>query len=177
MAENTPSHPPFEELYSEYKPGIFALAFRLLNNVAEAEDATQEVFLKAYRVYGKFRGEAAVYSWLYRIALNECMERLRKAKRRRERGRGEVSLEKGADVADEKAANPLEKLAGDEARRVVTYAIEELPDKYRRAVVLRDIEGMSYEDAAAVLELSVDALGVRLLRGREMLRAKLARLR
>ncbi len=175
MTENKSRTPSFEQVYSEFRDRIFRLAFRLLNNPSEAEDAAQEVFLKAYRSYGKFRGESAVYSWLYRIALNECLERLRKGKRKKEKGKSEVSLDKGEDVADQGVKDPLARLADEEVRCVVSYAIEELPDKYRRPVILRDIEGMSYEQVAAVLGVSIDVVGVRLLRGRGMLRRKLKR--
>lgn len=166
----------FEQAYAANRERVFSLACRLLRDRSAAEDLTQEVFLRAFRGYGRFRRDAAVFSWLYRITLNVYVEKRRRAARKK-RAAAEVSLDDdsaGVQVADHREPGALARLEREEVRERVREAIEELPDKLKRVVILRDIEDLSYPEIAKILEVSPDAVAVRLFRARRLLREKLA---
>ena len=175
--------PSFDYVFSTYRQRVFELVFRFFHNQTNAEDITQEVFLRAHGAYEKFRSESEIYSWLYRIAVNLCNEKIRK-KMQVKKHAGEISsldqefrdkdgAEKTIDVQDKSALSPLEELEKNEIREIVQEAIESMPEKYKQVVMLIEIGGMSYEETIQITGLSSSAVGVRLLRAREILKGKL----
>jgi RNA polymerase sigma-70 factor (ECF subfamily) len=169
------------ELADEYGGKIFQLAFRYLRNKEDAEEVTQDVLFKVYRKVGAFRGDSALSSWIYRITFNTAMSRLRTA--RYQRARAEDLTLAAAD-ADEASASRREvadwsnladeQVLRSELRRRVYAAILALPPIYRAPVMLRDIQGMSTEEASERLRVKDQTLKSRLHRGRLILRRQLA---
>lgn len=169
------------ELVDTYRSKIYQLAFRYLKNKEDAEEVTQDVLYKVYRKVGAFRGDAALSSWIYRITFNAAMSRLRTARYQRtlaeERHAAADSENAGRastpDVADWSNLAD-EQLFRSQLRRRVTRAILALPAIYRAPVMLRDIHGMSTEEASAMLKVKDQTLKSRLHRGRLILRKQLA---
>ncbi|MCB1021310.1 MAG: RNA polymerase sigma factor [Acidobacteria bacterium] len=168
----------FNELVERHASKIFRLARHITKNDAEASDVLQDAFLKAYSRLDQFQGDSKFYTWLVRIAVNEALMRLRKR-----RGDKTVSLdqdvetEDGAmrrEVADE-GEDPEEAYGREEMRVILERAIDSLSDTYRSVFVLRDVEGLSTEETADMLDLSISAVKSRLLRARLQLRDKLSR--
>ena len=170
----------FERLVGERSGDIYALLYRLTEDPEEARDLTQETFLQAFRSIAHFRGDADLRTWLYRIAVNQARNRWRWWRRRR-RG-ATVSLDATDEthelplatrLIDEQAPNPEARTLAHEREEILLAAVRTLARPYREAVVLRDIEGLSYEEVAAALEISVGTVKSRLSRGRTELRHKL----
>jgi RNA polymerase sigma-70 factor, ECF subfamily len=171
------------DLADAYGSKIYQLAYRYLRNKEDAEEVVQDVLFKVYRKVGEFRGDAALSSWIYRITFNAAMSRLRTASYQRmqeeERQRspssdGESpSLMGRGDVADWSQMAD-ESVLRSQLRRRALKAILALPAIYRAPVVLRDIQGMSTEEASAVLRVKDQTLKSRLHRGRLILRKQLA---
>ena len=171
------------ELADEYGPKIYQLAFRYLRNKEDAEEVTQDVLFKVYRKVDAFRGDAALSSWIYRITFNAAMSRLRTAKyqRAQEDERRAAATEVDAngepsrprDVADWSDMAD-ERVLRSQLRKRVFSAILSLPAIYRAPVMLRDIQGMSTEEASAMLRVKDQTLKSRLHRGRLILRRQLA---
>jgi RNA polymerase sigma-70 factor (ECF subfamily) len=170
----------FNDLVAQYERRIFNVALRILGDYDEAADVTQETFISAYRSYGKFRGDAAVYTWLYQIAVNHSRNRLRK-RRRPEASRTESldaafgTTEDGAgqrEIADSTHAPHL-AFERKEMQEKIVAAIEALPPDYREVVVLREMQGLSYTEIVEVTGLSMDNVKTRLSRARAMLRRRL----
>jgi RNA polymerase sigma-70 factor, ECF subfamily len=164
----------FEELVRRHSRRIFGTLAGLLGNIEDAHDATQEVFLKAFENIGRFQGRSKFSTWLTSIAINTGTDFLRQRK-------PSESLEETQDdegfrprQVQKWADNPEQLLAASQMNDLVREAVLRLPEKYRIAVLLRDINQLSTDEAAAVLELSVPALKARVLRGRLMLRESLA---
>jgi len=171
------------DLADEYGTRIYQLAFRYLRNKEDAEEVTQDVLFKVYRKVDAFRGDAALSSWIYRITFNAAMSRLRTAKYQRTQeedrrtassefdANGETSRQKDvadwSDMADERVLRA-------QLRQRVASAILSLPAIYRAPVMLRDIQGMSTEEASAMLKVKDQTLKSRLHRGRLILRKQLA---
>lgn len=160
----------FEELVIAYQHRIFGIARRMLGNAAEAEEVAQEVFLRVHRAVGEFRGEARLSTWLYAIASRLCLNRLAAGERRLARGDPEA-LERLADGGADAGA----EMERHERSAAVREAIAALPEDRRIVVVLRDIDGLSYEEIAAVLGLELGTVRSRLHRARLDLRDKLER--
>jgi RNA polymerase sigma-70 factor, ECF subfamily len=160
----------FEELVISHQHRVFGVALRMLGNAAEAEEVAQEAFLRAHRAIGSFRGEAKLSTWLYGIASRLCLNRLAGGERRLVRG-GEAELERLADSG----ADPAADLDRSEVEQALHRAIAELPEERRIVVVLRDLEGLSYEEIAAALELELGTVRSRLHRARMDLKDKLER--
>ena len=171
------------ELADAYRFKIYQLAFRYLRNKEDAEEVTQDVLFKVYRSIGAFRGDAALSSWIYRITFNAAMSRLRTARYRQSQSQdddrrigspdGEESLAAARDVAD-MSDMADDRILRSQLRRRVFRAILALPAIYRAPVMLRDIQGMSTEEASAVLHVKDQTLKSRLHRGRLILRKQLA---
>ncbi len=158
----------FEELYSRFDRMVFNLALRMAGDAEEAADLTQEIFLRVHRYLGRFRGRSSLKTWVYRVALNRCRSRLRQRARRR-RFAGTASFRELRDPT----RGPEElAVALDEGRRV-QEALARLPPAFREAVVLRDLEGLTYEEIAAAAGLRLGTVRSRIARGRERLRALL----
>jgi RNA polymerase sigma-70 factor (ECF subfamily) len=167
----------FERLIESYEKPIYNLILRLTGSSEEAEDLTQETFVSAYKSYSEFRGEASVYTWLYRIAINKCKNKFKE--RDRHNAHQSFSLDDGSDDGDGLLEIASEKYSPEiaferkELKERILQAINRLPGDYRIIVVLRDLQGLSYQEIAQVTELSVDMVRTRLARGRAMLRSKL----
>ena len=160
----------FEELVIAYQHRVFGVALRMLGNRAEAEEIAQETFLRAHRALPEFRGEARLGTWLYAIASRLCLNRLATPERRLARADDAALAEAPGHEPD--AATALER---SELEAAVRDAIAALPDERRIVVVLRDLEGLSYEEIAQVLELEPGTVRSRLHRARMDLKAKLER--
>jgi RNA polymerase sigma-70 factor (ECF subfamily) len=166
------------DLASLYGPRIQQLAFRYLKNWEDAEEVSQDVLMKVYRKIEAFRGDAALSSWIYRITFNTAMSRLRTAKHARpaEVQTADVTMESGESLPNEPA--DWTSLADDhvmrgEMREQLIAALTHLPTVYRVPVLLRDIHGLSTEEASVVLRVKPQTLKSRLHRGRLILRKHL----
>jgi RNA polymerase sigma-70 factor (ECF subfamily) len=164
----------FEELVRRHSRRIFGTLAGLLGNVDDAHDATQEVFLKAFENIGRFQGRSKFSTWLTSIAINAGTDLLRQRKPSEplEEGQGDEGFR--PRQVQKWAEDPERLLAASQMNELVREAVLRLPEKYRIAVLLRDINQLSTEEAAAALDLSVPALKARVLRGRLMLRESLA---
>jgi RNA polymerase sigma-70 factor, ECF subfamily len=168
------------DLAAAYGPKIQQLAFRYLRNKEDAEEVVQDVLYKVYRNVGEFRGDAALSSWIYRITFNAAMSRLRSASyqrmqdaRRSDAADGDDKTAPRSEPADWSNLAD-EQMLRSQLRRRVVRAVLALPAIYRAPVVLRDIQGMSTEEASAMLRVKDQTLKSRLHRGRLMLRKQLA---
>jgi RNA polymerase sigma-70 factor (ECF subfamily) len=171
------------ELAERYGSRIFQLAMRYMKNREDAQEVTQDVLLKVYRKVDAFRGDAALSSWIYRITFNTAMSRLRSNRAARaadmERERALAAESASGDVPHrvrqpaDWSRMPDEELLRLQLRDAVAAAISELPEIYRAPVVLRDIEGLTTEEASTRLHLKDQTLKSRLHRGRLMLRDRL----
>jgi len=167
------------ELAERYGPRIYQLALRQMKNPEDAEEVTQDVLLKVYRKIGAFRGDSALSSWIYRITFNTAMSRLRTSKleraaQHRERTRDDQDGGRQTTVQPADWSHmPDEELLRAQLRRAVMTAIQDLPEIYREPVVLRDIEGLTTEEASTRLHVKDQTLKSRLHRGRLLLRERL----
>jgi RNA polymerase sigma-70 factor (ECF subfamily) len=167
----------YEELLRTYADAVHNLVYRLLNQPADAPDVVQEVFMKVYRNLGSFQGKSTLKTWIYRIAVNEAYNHRRWFSRHR---RNEVDLA-GADdstlgldeILPDGRRTPFELTADHETRALIEEALLRINPAFRSAVVLRDIEELSYEEIAEVLQISLGTVKSRILRGREALRVEL----
>ena len=171
-----------QELAERYTPRIFQLAMRHMKNREDAEEVTQDVLVKVYRKVGEFRGDSALSSWIYRITFNTAMSRLRNgrlaraADKERERLASAASTDERARLPREPidwSQMPDEELLRLQLRQAVAAAIADLPEIYREPVVLRDIQGLTTEEASTRLRVKDQTLKSRLHRGRLMLRERL----
>lgn len=167
----------YAQLVEEHAGKIYRLALRLMGNEADAEDVLQETFLSAFKSIDRFEARSSLSTWLYRIASNAALMRLRRKEPEQvsvdeplERDDGELVPRQLFDFC----CLPEEDLLRDEARAELNRAIEELPPSLRSVFVLRDIEGLSTEETAEALDLSVSAVKSRLMRARLKLRERLS---
>ena len=158
----------FERLSGAYADRLFMLLLRLLGDRGEAEDVAQEVMLRAWRGIGHFRGRSSYFTWLYRIAMNEANRALEKRARRPPGvSLGPDELQLSAPAADE----PSRRAEANELRMALSQALAELPPPLRAAIVLRDVEGLSTQEAAHIAGVSQAAFKSRLHQARLRVRA------
>jgi len=161
----------FEKMYVEYYPPIHRYLISLIG-AKEAEDLTQEVFVKVARTLNSFRNEAKVSTWLYRIATNTAIDRMREASFHREIASGEFEADGTAlNVCRESVE---EKVAQKAANECIRGVIEELPDNYRLPLILSELEGLPNQEIAEILGLSLEVVKVRLHRGKARLKKALS---
>jgi len=160
----------FEDFVRTYQHRVFGVALRMLGNAAEAEEIAQEVFLRAHRGLAEFRGDARLSTWLYAIGSRLCLTRLGSSERGMLR-QGEETLTR----LPHDAVGPDAAFEQSELQAALHRAIAELPDDRRIVVVLRDLEGLSYEEIAGALELELGTVRSRLHRARMDLKEKLER--
>ena len=159
----------FDLLVLKYQHKIFAIISRFVKDPMEVQDVAQEAFIKAYRAIGNFRGDSAFYTWIYRIAINTAKNHL-VSKGRRPRA-SDVEIEDveqystGDQLKDH--ASPEQLMARDQLKDEVGRAIQALPEDLRTAVTLREMEGLSYEEIAEVMECPVGTVRSRIFRARE----------
>ena len=172
-----------EEAYSwliaRYHQPIYSLVYRILTDPSDAADTTQEVFLKVFRGMNRFNGDCSLKTWLYRIAIHEASNQRRWWFRHKSK---ETSMERQdedgnsfglCDTLVDPGESPLEILAHQEVRARVEQELKQIAEPYRTTVVLRDIEGLAYDEIAEVLEISLGTVKSRLIRGREALKKRL----
>jgi RNA polymerase sigma-70 factor (ECF subfamily) len=168
----------YEALIAEYQQPVYNLAVRLLSDSSDASDVVQEVFLKVFRKIGAFRGDSSLKTWIYRIAVNEAYNYQRWFGRHRKQEVGLEEEEEGSLNYSEKLSDPsrspFDCAAEQERHKLVEAALARMNPSYRTAVVLRDIEEMSYEEIAEILQVALGTVKSRILRGREALRRELA---
>ncbi|MFN9677491.1 MAG: RNA polymerase sigma factor RpoE [Betaproteobacteria bacterium] len=166
----------FELLVSKYQRKIFRLLSRLIRDPAEIEDVAQEAFLKAYRALPNFRGESAFYTWLYRIAINTAKNHL-VAQGRRAPTTTETEVEDAENFDDADQLRdyntPDAMLLSRQVGEAVNRAIEKLPEDLRTAVVLRELEGLSYEEIAEAMNCPIGTVRSRIFRAREAIASEL----
>jgi RNA polymerase sigma-70 factor (ECF subfamily) len=165
----------FDLLVRKYQHRVLKLVGRFVSDAAEAEDVAQEAFLKAYRALASFRGDSAFYTWLYRIAINTAKNALVSNRRR--------PVDFDLDLQDpeqydrharlKEGDTPEGVLLTEEIRSVVERAMEQLPEDLRTAIVLRELEGMSYEEIAEAMDCPVGTVRSRIFRAREAIDRKL----
>ncbi len=180
LIERLKAHDPaaVADLSDSYGSKIYQLAFRYLRNREDAEEVAQDVLLKVHQKIDAFRGDAALSSWIYRITFNAAMSRLREFKQ---------NLPSALEKADDEATglplkrevvdwSPLadEEMLRTEMRQALVRALRDMPVLYRAPVILRDVQGLTTEEASAVLQVKEQTLKSRLHRGRLMLREQLA---
>ncbi|MBI2218074.1 MAG: sigma-70 family RNA polymerase sigma factor [Candidatus Rokubacteria bacterium] len=158
----------FEELVRAYQHRVFGIAVRMLGSRAEAEEIAQEVFVRVHRSVARFRGDAALSTWLYAITSRVCLDRLGAAERKVAREGDDALLALRDDQPD-----PPATLERKELERALHQAIAGLPDERRLVVVLRDLEGLSYDEIAAALDIEVGTVKSRLHRARMELKDRL----
>jgi len=168
----------YEELVRRYDRNVFRIAQHITQNREDAEDVVQDAFLKAYQNLGQFQGQSKFYTWLVRIAVNEALMRLRR--RRPERM---VSLDEDVKTEEDSmpreiadwTPNPEQQYNQAELKDILSRTIQGLPTSFRTVFVLRDVEGLSTEETAEALGLSIPAVKSRLLRARLQLRERLTK--
>lgn len=169
----------FETLVERYSSEIYALLYRLTSNADEASDLTQDTFLSVLRSIKGFRGDASLKTWLFRIAINESRNRFRWWKRRRRDVTVSLDVAIGDtertlhDTLADQSESPEDSASRREREVKLGDALSELKDIYREAIVLCDIEGLSYEETAATLGINLGTVKSRISRGREELRRRL----
>ncbi len=165
----------FDLLVRKYQHRIAKLVSRYVSDRSEVEDVTQEAFIKAYRAIGGFRGESAFYTWLYRIAINTAKNYLVSQGRRPPASDMETEeaelIEAGASLRD--VMTPERHLLADEIARTVERAISSLPEDLRTAITLREIDGLSYDEIAAVMDCPIGTVRSRIFRAREAIDSEL----
>lgn len=163
----------FEKLVRAHEKGVYNLALRMLGHEQDALDASQEAFFRAYRSLDRFRGDSKFSVWLYRVTGNVCLDMLRKAGRRRE---SSLTDEEGGDLPlPDERSDPQRELEKKELRRAVQRNLTKLEPGFRQALVLRDVNGLTYDEIAQVTGLEAGTVKSRIFRARRKLAALLAR--
>ncbi len=168
----------YEKLIQRFQAPVYNLAWRLLSDPSDASDVVQEVFLKIFRNIGHFRAESTLRTWVYRIAVNEAHNRRRWLFRHR---RGETGIEDTFDENESRekplmdsGETPFDFTMNREAQLLLEEGLSAINPVFRAALVLREIEDMSYDEIAEILEVSIGTVKSRIMRGREALRRYLA---
>lgn len=165
----------FDLLVHKYQHRIVQVVNRFLKDPSESQDVAQEAFIKAYRALPEFRGESAFFTWLYRIAINTAKNYL--ALRGRRPADDDIALEDAEQMESAErlrdAETPEGVLLSEELAETVNQAIQELPEEWRTAITLRELEGMSYEEIAEVMQCPVGTVRSRIFRAREAIGKRL----
>jgi len=171
----------FRELFDKYHRRAFAVAMGVVKNQDDALDAVQEAFVKVHKNIDKFHGNSSFYTWLYRIVMNVSIDHVRKKSRRKSLDFDERALHEESEVAGDGAlvpnltnANPGKAALRRELGGAIQTALAELPEHHRAVIVLREIEGMSYEEMAEALEVPKGTVMSRLFHARKKMQAALA---
>jgi len=169
--------PAYEELICRYQQPVYSMVYRLLGDQSDACDVVQEVFLKVFRSVGSFRERSSLRTWIYRIAVNEAHNHRRWFSRHKKR---EVALDHPGchddnerrvyDITPDPGPSPFDRALDHETHTLIEKALDEISPVFRTVVILRDIEGMGYEEIADILQISLGTVKSRILRGREALR-------
>lgn len=164
----------YEALIHRFQSPVYNLIYRLMNDPSESSDVVQEVFIKVFRGIGAFRGQSSLKTWIYRIAVNEAHNHRRWFSRWRG---NQIGLDEEQsdgrtyeDVLADSGPSPFDVTANHETRTRIEEGLRQLRTPYREALVLREIEGLGYEEIAEVLQISLGTVKSRIVRGREFLR-------
>lgn len=172
------SEEAFEALIQQYQHPVHNLVYRLLDDPGETPDVLQEVFLKVFRKISLFRAQSSLKTWIYRIAVNEAYNHRRAFSRHRRQQVGlDATIDEGLsyqDVLADHSESPFDAVASRETQERIEAALLEINPVFRAAVILRDLEELSYEEIADVLQVNLGTVKSRILRGREALRRVLA---
>ncbi len=167
----------YETLIARFEQPIYNLLMRLLNDPADASDVVQEVFLKVFRNVRTFRGQSSLKTWIYRIAVNEAYNHRRWFSRHRKQEVGLEPEEEGSlalrDSLSDSSRTPYDWALNEERHVIIEQALKDVNPAFRAAVVLRDIDDMSYEEIAEIMQVSMGTVKSRIMRGRESLRKSL----
>ncbi len=163
----------FDELVRKYESKIYTVAYRFTGSHADANDLAQETFIRVYQSLGTFRGDSSFATWLYRIAANVCRDELRRQQRRKKVSLDEIMSNTGGNLylADD-ALSPEESMERSELQRAVQKCLNTLTDEQRLILVMREMQGLSYEEIAASLDCSLGTVKSRLNRSRQALKQK-----
>jgi len=173
----------FNELVHRHERKVFNLCFRILGNREEAEDVAQDVFVTVFRAIKSFRGDSAFSTWVYRVAVNNCKNRLKYLRRRgyfrtesMEQTFDDGEVEHQREYSDDKEDLPEEAMNRAELNAEIQTAIDGLDEEYREVIVLRDVQGFSYEEISGILQLKEGTVKSRIHRARMELQRKLGHL-
>ena len=158
----------FDEVFERYQRLVYSVALRLSGDRERAADLTQEIFLRIYRHLGRFEGRSSLDTWIYRVAINCCRSRLSR-RRPKTQSLPDAAAEMVEELRD-RAPNPERRAISRDAGRRLGRALTSLPAAFREAVVLRDVEGLTYKEIAEVLGVRIGTVRSRIARGRERLR-------
>jgi len=165
----------FDVLVLKYQNKIIQLIYRYVHDPDEAKDVAQEAFIKAYKAIDRFRGDSAFYTWIYRIAINTAKNHLVASSRRPPKNdidAQDAEQYEGA-MGLKEYATPERLLLRDEIKAVIARAIDELPDDLRTAIILRELEGLSYEEIAETMECPIGTVRSRIFRARDAIDTRL----
>ena len=165
----------FDVLVLKYQNKIIQLIYRYVHDPDEARDVAQEAFIKAYKAIDRFRGDSAFYTWIYRIAINTAKNHLVASSRRPPKGdidAQDAEQYEGA-MGLKEYATPERLLLKDEIQAAIASAIDELPDDLRTAIILRELEGLSYEEIAQTMECPIGTVRSRIFRARDAIDTRL----
>jgi RNA polymerase sigma-70 factor (ECF subfamily) len=171
----------FRALVENYQRKVFGIAFGILRNREDALDVSQDAFVKVHRNLPKFQGNSSFYTWLYRITVNLCIDRKRRAKRAYNVdyddgiAHGEMPHQKGPTLASVSIVGPAKQLARKELREKMQLALEKLSDDHRQILLLREVEGMAYEDIAQTLDVATGTVMSRLFHARKNFKQAISR--
>lgn len=158
----------FEELIRQYEKKVYTLCFRMCGNSEDAEEAAQDAFLALWRGIDRFRQESSLSTWIYRLATNACIDTLR----RRKKQSGSVSLDDEELFVDavDTSPQPQETVEHREAQKLLQEGLSTLPEEYRKVLILREIEGLSYTEIAESASIELGTVKSRISKGRSLLR-------
>ena len=163
--------PAFNELLGSHEKRMYAICLRMCGNPDDAQDCLQEAMLRVFRAIGSFKSQSAFSTWLYRVTMNTCLDEFRRKKNKQSVSL-DAMLETGWSPAGEEAI-PEKHMIEQEQRSAVRAAIADLPEDMRSVIVLRDVQGFSYEEIAGILDANIGTVKSRISRGREKLREKI----
>ena len=170
----------FEKLILQHEKIVYNLAFRMMYYSEDAKDISQEVFLKAYRNIGNFDERAAFSTWLYRITYNTCIDEMR-----RQKGKQSYSLEDELENEDgvmqrqvaDSGDTPEEAILKKEQRAEILQVLDTLSEEHKMAIILRDVKGLSYEEIAEILQISLGTVKSRISRARNQCKQEISKIR
>jgi RNA polymerase sigma-70 factor (ECF subfamily) len=169
----------FREIIDKYKNVIYNHSRNFLRNAQEAEDVTQEIFINIFNNLKRFRGDSKLSTWIYRITVNTCKNKLKQIKRLKAKIMEEIPDEDDEtkntieEIRENQEKEPDNIFAQKSLRSAIYKNMKSLPEEQRTVVILRDINGLSYEEIAKIMKISVPAVKSKLFRARENLREKL----
>lgn len=165
----------FTDLVCRYEKKVFTAAYRIMGNYSDACDLAQEVFIRVYQALPRFRGDCSFITWLYRITANLCRDELRRQGRQKKNSLDEMlASSAGNSLPVDQCPSPCESLERREFQEMVQGCLNELPEEFRLVLIMREIQGLSYDEIAATLDISLGTVKSRLSRARQAFRQKIS---